>query len=200
METIRPMPTETKTRLRKTLLIYCLSVIVLLFTLSGAILIKKYNDSLYATLDRLQEFNIQHIKVKAAIDDIDKSTAIIKALLPQAGSEQSAEEHMLLALDDIKMKAGSAEVAVSNIDDKGADLQLPVTIRSPLKDYTSLVNFVGYLQSLKFPFFGITGIKIQKSEDPASGITTFEVKGALKYPKTSAPAQETGARRAPGKL
>ena len=93
---------------------------------------------------------------------------------------------MLLALDDLKSKAGSAEIAVTNIEDKGADLQLSVTIRAPLKDYTSLVNFVGYLQSLKFPFFGITGIKIQRSEDPTvSALLLLKSKGALKFPKAS---------------
>lgn len=200
METMRLISAETKRRLRKMFLVYGLSVTVLLITLSGAILTKKYTDSLYATLDRLQEFNIQHIKVRAAIDDIDKSSARIKALLSQTESGESVEERMLLTLDDLKMKAGSAEIAVTNIEDKGADLQLSVTIRSPLTDYSSLVHFVGYLQSLKFPFFGITGIKIQKSEDSASSMTMFELKGTLKYPKTTATTQEAGNKRMPEKL
>jgi hypothetical protein len=161
---------------------------------------KKYTDSLYPTFDRLQEFNVQHIKVRAAIDDIEKTTARLKSLLPQTASGQLIEEPMLIALDDLKTKAGTAEITVANIEDKGADIQLPVTIRSPLKDYTSLVHFVGYLQSLKFPFFGITGIKIQKSEDTTSTMTTFEIKGALKYPKTSSPTQATETKRIPGKL
>lgn len=200
METIKPMFTETKGRLRKLFVTYGLSLIILILALSGSILMKKYTDSLYATFDRLQEFNVQYIKVRAAIDDIEKSTERLKALLPQSGSGPSIEEHILATLDDLKTKAGAAEVAVTNIENKGADLQLSVTIRSPLKEYTSLVNFVGYLQSLKFPFFGITGIKIQKSEDTTSSVTSFEIKGALKYPKTSPPAQEAGAKQIPDKL
>ncbi len=68
---------------------------------------------------------------------------------------------------------------VANIEDKGADLQLPLTVRFPtsiLKDYSSFVNFVGYLQLLKFPFFGITGIKIQRSDDPAASVTSLNSK------------------------
>jgi hypothetical protein len=200
MEAIRQMFSETSGRMRRLFFNYGVSAILLILTLSGAILMKKYTDSLYATFDRLQEFNVQHIKVRAAIDDIEKTTARLKSLLPQTASGQLIEEPMLIALDDLKTKAGTAEITVANIEDKGADIQLPVTIRSPLKDYTSLVHFVGYLQSLKFPFFGITGIKIQKSEDTTSTMTTFEIKGALKYPKTSSPTQATETKRIPGKL
>lgn len=197
METIRPTFSETKGRLRKLLFTFGLSGIVLLITLSGAILMKKYVGSLYATLDRLQEFNVQYIKVRAAIDDIEKSLIQLKSMLPRDTSGQSKEEHMLVALDDLKSKAGLSEITVANIENKDADLQLPVTIRAPLKDYTSFVNFVGYLQSLKFPFFGITGMKLQRNEDATASVPSFELKGALKFPKTTSGIQEVVAKRAP---
>ena len=199
METISPEFAESKERLRKLYFIYGLSVIILLVTLSGAILIKKYTDSLYATLDRLQEFNVQYIKVLGANHDIDRSLTSLKAMMPQGPSSQSGEEHMLVALDDLKLKAGSAEIVVTNIEDKGAELQLSVVIRGPLKDYTSMVNFIGYLQSLKFPFYAISGAKIQRSEEPTSSSLLFEIKGMLKYPKIGTPARETGTKGVPGK-
>lgn len=200
MEITRPIFSETKGRFRRLLFIFGLSGIVLVVTLSGAIVMKKYVDSLYATLDKLQEFNIKYIKVRSATDDIEKSLIRLRSLLSVDSAEQSKEEHMLVALDDLKTKAGSSEITVANIEDKGTDLQLPVSVRSPLKDYTSFVNFVGYLQSLKFPFFGITGIKIQRSDDPTASITSFEIKGALKFPKVIAGVQEAPAKRVPGKL
>jgi hypothetical protein len=199
METISPEFAESKGRLRKLYFIYGLSVIILLVTLSGAILIKKYTDSLYATLDRLQEFNVQYIKVLGANHDIDRSLTSLKAMMPQGPSSQSGEEHMLMALDDLKLRAGSAEIVVTNIEDKGAELQLSVVIRGPLKDYTSMVNFIGYLQSLKFPFYAISGAKIQRSEEPTSSSILFEIKGMLKYPKIATPARETGTKGAQGK-
>ena len=121
-------------------------------------------------------------------------------MLPRDFSGQSKQEYMLMALDDLKSKAGSSEITVANIEDKGADLQLSVVIRAPLKDYTSFVNFVGYLQSLKFPFFSITDIKIQRSDDQTASATTFELKGTLKFPKTTTGVQETPTKRVPGKL
>ncbi|MBP1746235.1 MAG: hypothetical protein H6Q54_850 [Deltaproteobacteria bacterium] len=200
MEIMRQISTETKGGIRKLLFIFGLSGILLLATLSGAIVMKKYVESLYATLDRLQEFNIQYIKVRAAIDDIEKSSIRLESMLPGDSSGRSKEEHMLMALDDLKSRAGSSEIVVSNIEDKGIDLQLAVTIRAPMKDYTSLVNFVGYLQSLKFPFFGIAGMKIQRNDDPNARVTSFEIKGALKFPKTTLGAQEGAIKRVPGKL
>ena len=199
METIRPEFAESRGRLRKLYFIYGLSVIILLVTLSGAILIKKYTDSLYATLDRLQEFNVQYIKVLGANHDIDRSLTSLKAMMPQGPSSRSGEEHMLMALDDLKLRAGSAEIVVTNIEDKGAELQLPVVIRGPLKDYTSMVNFIGYLQSLKFPFYAISGAKIQRSEEPTSSSLLFEIRGMLKYPKIGTPARETGTKGIQGK-
>jgi hypothetical protein len=200
MEIMRQTSTESKGRIRKSFFIFGMSGILLLATLSGAIVMKKYVESLYATLDRLQEFNVQYIKVRAAIDDIEKSSIRLKSMVPGDSSGQSQEEHMLMALDDLKSKAGPSEIAVANIEDKGADLQLFVTIRAPMKDYTSLANFVGYLQSLKFPFFGITGIKIQRSDDPNARVTSFEIKGALKFPKKTSGVQEGATKRIPGKL
>ena len=200
MEIMRQISTETKGGIRKLFFVFGLSGILLLATLSGAIVMKKYVESLYATLDRLQEFNIQYIKVRAAIDDIEKSSIRLESMLPGDSSGRSKEEHMLMALDDLKSRAGSSEIVVSNIEDKGIDLQLAVTIRAPMKDYTSLVNFVGYLQSLKFPFFGIAGMKIQRNDDPNARVTSFEIKGALKFPKTTSGIQEGAIKRVPGKL
>ena len=200
METITQGSTESRGRFRKRLFVYGLSGIIMLITLSGAMAMKKYVESLYATLDKLQEFNIQYIKVRASVDDIEKSLTRLKSMLPRDFSGQSKQEYMLMALDDLKSKAGSSEITVANIEDKGADLQLSVVIRAPLKDYTSFVNFVGYLQSLKFPFFSITDIKIQRSDDQTASATSFELKGTLKFPKTTTGVQETPTKRVPGKL
>jgi len=200
METITQASTESKGRFRKRLFVYGLSGIIMLITLSGAMAMKKYVESLYATLDKLQEFIIQYIKVRASVDDIEKSLTRLKSMMPRDFSGQSKQEYMLMALDDLKSKAGSSEITVANIEDKGADLQLSVVIRAPLKDYTSFVNFVGYLQSLKFPFFSITDIKIQRSDDQTASATSFELKGTLKFPKTTTGVQETPTKRVPGKL
>lgn len=199
METMTPPLTEAKGQLRKSVFLYVLSGIFLIAALSGAILIKKYTDSLYATFDRLQEFSVQYIKVRSAIDDIEKSVSLMKGLLPQDFDGQAMEEHMLLALDDLKTKAGAAELIIANIEDKGADLQLPVAIRAQLKDYTSLVNYISYLQSLKFPFFSVSSLKLQRNDDPTMSSPSYEIKGILKFPKSSSGSQGATIKDVPGK-
>ncbi len=77
------------------LLVYGLTGGIMLITLSGAILMKKYVDSLYATLDKLQEFNIKYIKVRSATDDIEKSLLRLKSLLSVDFAEQSIEDTCL---------------------------------------------------------------------------------------------------------
>jgi hypothetical protein len=114
MEIIRPTSTETKGRTKQSYFIFGLSGILLLAALSGSIVMKKYVESLYATLDRLQEFNVQYIKVRSSIDDIEKSLVRLKSMIPGDSSEQSKEEHMLMALDDLKSKAGFSELEIIN--------------------------------------------------------------------------------------
>ena len=80
MEALKLTFQQTKRRLWKSLLIYGLTGIIMLMTLAGAIAMKEYVDSLYATLDKLQEFNIKYIKVRTAIDDIEKSLVRVKAV------------------------------------------------------------------------------------------------------------------------
>ena len=179
---------EAEKRLRKSLLYYILSGVLLMIFLSGAIIMKKYTESLYATFDRLQDFTIQYIKVRQAIGELERSTQTMKAVLPREFSEHSVKEHMLLALDEVKRRVGSGELTIANIEDKGPDLQLPVTIKAPLRDYADLANFVGYLQSLKFPFFVIANLRIWRSEDSPGAETSWEIKGVLKLPKP-APGQ-----------
>lgn len=176
---------ETRRELRKTFLHYGLSGILFLLSVSGAIVIRKYTESLAVTLDRLQEFNIQYIKVRNAIDDMTGSVRMIKEYMPRDRTDQSVQERLLCALDDLKSKAGGAEITIANIEDKEDDVQLPLSIKGPLKDYTRLVNYTGYLQSLKFPFFAVTNVNIWRDGDDVAGNALFEIKGILKFPKSS---------------
>lgn len=191
---------EERRELRKTFLHYGLSGILFLFCVSGVIVMKKYTESLAVTLDRLQEFNIQYIKVRNAIDDMTDSVRMIKEHIPRDRTDQSTQEYILYALDDLKSKAGAAEIAIANIEDKGNDVQLPLSIKGPLRDYTRLVNYIGYLQSLKFPFFAITNVNIRRDGDDATGGVFFEIKGILKFPKSTSQSERPSVKSTGDKL
>jgi len=200
MENIMTYLPEVYKKLKKLFVYYIVSGIIFTLILSCAIMIKKYTISLYETYDRLLEFNIRYLKIKGAIKDVDESIKTIKMLLPANLDAHSPEEFILITLDDLKSRMDKAYVTVTNIEDKGNEIQLPVNIKGPLRDYTTMVNQVGYLQSLKFPFFAINGIKISKSDVQAKSLTTFEIAGVLKFPKTGPQTTETVGQRARGKI
>jgi hypothetical protein len=110
------------------------------------------------------------------------------------------EEFILMSLDDLKIRMDDADITITKIEDKGSEVQLPVTIKSPLRDYTAMVNQVGYLQSLRFPFFAISGVKISKSGEKANVQTAFEITGALKYPKTGLQTPDIVSKKAGGRI
>lgn len=200
MENMMTYSPEVYKKLKKLFTYYIVTGIIFTLILSCAIMIKKYTNSLYETYDSLLEFNIRYLKIKSAIKDVDESIKTIKMLLPANLDAHSPEEFILITLDDLKYRMDKAYVTVTNIEDKGNEIQLPVNIKGPLRDYTTMVNQVGYLQSLKFPFFAINGIKISKSDVQAKSLTTFEIAGVLKFPKTDSQTTETMGQRARGKL
>jgi hypothetical protein len=201
MENMMTYLPEVYKKLKKLFVYYIVSGIIFTLVISCAIMIKKYTISLYETYDSLLEFNIRYLKIKGATKDVDESIKTIKMLLPANLDAHSPEEFILITLDDLKSRMDKkAYVTVTNIEDKGNEIQLPVNIKGPLRDYTTMVNQVGYLQSLKFPFFAINGIKISKSDVQAKSLTTFEIVGVLKFPKTGSQTTETMGQRARGKL
>jgi hypothetical protein len=200
MEDMTAYSPEVYKTLKRLFSYYILSGILFVLIISGGIVAKKYADSLYETTDKLQEFNIQYIKIIDAMVDIDKSIKIIKTLLPPDFDMNLPEEFILIALDDLKTRMGDANITISNIEDKGNEVQLPVTIKSPLRDHTAMVNHIGYLQSLKFPFFAINGVKISKSSDKANVQATFEITGALKYPRIGSQTPGAVGKKAGGRI
>ncbi len=182
---------EARKTLRKLSYYYILSGVLFALIVSGGIIAKKYAKSLYETSDKLQEFNIQYIKIINATVDSERASQTIKALLPPGFDTRLPAEFILILLDDLKSRMGDANITITKIEDRKDEVQLPVTIKSPLKDYTAFVNQVGYLQSLRFPFFAISSVKISKTIDKGTVQATFEITGALKYPKAG--LQDPGA-------
>jgi hypothetical protein len=191
---------EAYKTLKKLFSYYILSGMLFALIISGGIVAKKYADSLYETTDKLQEFNIQYIKIINATVDTDRAIKTIKTLLPPDFDAHLPEEFILMSLDDLKTRMDDANITITKIEDKGSEVQLPVTIKSPLRDYTAMVNQVGYLQSLRFPFFVISGVKISKSGEKANVQTAFEITGALKYPKTGSQTAGTVSKKAGGRI
>jgi len=185
MEDITKFSTEMYKSFRKSVKLYIITGIIFIFFLSAGIILNKYTHSLYETSEKFQEFNIKYFNIMGAITDIDRTITIIKRMLPGEYDTRTPEEFIFMGLDDIKSMFSDAEVTITNIEDRGNDVQLPVVIKSTLKDYSLFVNQVGYLQSLKFPFFSISAIKISKGDEKSSAYSTYEITGILKFPRAT---------------
>ncbi|MCL4455998.1 MAG: hypothetical protein M1147_02640 [Nitrospirae bacterium] len=171
-------------KLKHLLTAYIAVSILLIAVVSGIIVAKKYGDSAFATLKSLQTAKQNVFSMREAIEDIDKTIAEAKMILPDAFNKKTAEELMYIRIDELKSRFRDAEVSITNIEYKGNEISMPVGIKAnKMKDYTAFVNNIGYLQSLKFPFFFISSVAVFQSQDKTS--VSYEIKGTLKTLKDS---------------
>lgn len=160
-----------------------------MMVLTGVIISKRYSDSLSNTQKKLQTARMNLVSMKDAQVDMEKTIADLKAIVPSDFASRTPEEHIFIGLDELKFRMKNAEIVVTNIEYKGDEVSLPVTIKSSIsgkaaeKGYASFMNDIGYLQSMRFPFFYIGSISMVQSQDRAS--VSYEIKGALKTLKTS---------------
>lgn len=160
------------------------SGILLSIVVSCAILIDKYEGSLEETANKLQTVKANLSKMNMAGGDIDILLSKVKTMVPPDFYKKSAEEMLFLSLDDLKSRLADADIAITNIEDNGDLLTLPVTINAPLKNYADFVNDTGYLMGLKFPFFSITSITLsRKEENEGIMAVVYVINGKLEMPK-----------------
>lgn len=171
-------------RSNRLFLCYVISGVIFIAVLSANIVLKKYGDSLSDALKKLDTVRSNLTDIKDAQAGIDRTITRVNALVPSDIASKTPEDRIFTILDEIKNRMRGAEITVTNIDHKGAEVILPVTIKAAIsgktitRDYTQFVNNVGYLQSLSFPFFFIDGINMSQSQDKTSVLC--EIKGSLK--------------------
>lgn len=170
--------------LKRLFIYYIISGILFLIALTGVVISKKYSDSLYDTLNKLQAVKLNIIRMKDAEDYIIQTISEARSVVPSDLGARSPEECIFISLDELKSRIKNADISVTNMEYKGDEVSLPVTIKATVvgKDYASFVNNLGYLQSLSFPFFSISNISISQSEDKTAVL--YEIKGTLKTLKT----------------
>ncbi|MEW6740732.1 MAG: hypothetical protein ACOYU2_00075 [Nitrospirota bacterium] len=175
--------------MKRSLSYYIISGMLFLMVLTGVIISKRYSDSLSNTQKKLQTARMNLVSMKDAQVDMEKTIADLKAIVPSDFASRTPEEHIFIGLDELKFRMKNAEIVVTNMEYKGDEVSLPVTIKSSIsgkaagKDYALFMNDIGYLQSMGFPFFYIGSISMVQSQDRAS--VSYEIKGALKTLKTA---------------
>ncbi|GER93733.1 hypothetical protein A45J_1489 [hot springs metagenome] len=178
---------------------FIISGILFLTVLSGAVISKRYANSLHDMHKKLQTVKMNHVLMKEAVIDMEKTMTDLKTIVPSDFGTKMPEDRIFTAIDDLKFRMKDYEINVANIGYNGEEVNMPVTIKSSIsrktatKSYAGFVNNIGYLQSMSFPFFSISSISMKQSQDKVSVIC--EIRGTLKTIKTEDRGQRIEDRR-----
>jgi hypothetical protein len=167
-------------KLKRLLLYYAVSALCAIVFISGSILTEKYMRSLTDTLNKFQTLKINSIRMKEASKNIGLTVEKIRSLLPTYNKTEAMESVILTAIDSIMSNKKDINVTIANFEKKGEEISLPVTLTGTIRDYTTFINLIGYLQSHDVPLFSISDVMISNQSDGKYLITHFEIRGALK--------------------
>lgn len=168
--------------LKRPVTFHLIAGIVLSAIIVSVIVLAKYEKSLSDTTKRSGLIRTNALKVEQAVIDTDSAMRKIDGLLPSYYHSRSHKEIMLLALDGIKTAIKGADITVTNFDERGGEIILPVNISIPVDSYLHLVSNIGYLQSMNFPFFAIKNIVIEKAAGKPSDAILCKIEGSLRMP------------------
>ena len=170
----------TYERLKKILSYYLLTGIVLGGLVIAIALMGKYEENLAHSVDSFEKIRINSIRMAKATEEKERIIRDINGLLPARYDSTSNEELLLSAIDSIKANIRGCDITVVNIEKKGGELTLPVSIRISFDSYGMLVDRVGYLQGLTYPYFRVESILIERSEE--MGGLICKITGAFTMP------------------
>jgi hypothetical protein len=178
-------------KVKRLLILYIASALCCTLVFCGGILADRYASSLLKSYDLFQTIKVRKVNMKEAIKNIDLAISQVRTEMPGGMSAETTEAEVLLALDILKSRLKSSSISIDALEKNENDVILPVVIRGALSDYQTFMNDLGYLQSLKFPFFVIHSLSLDKLEREKKELVVFEIKGVLTM-RTNFPGMSTG--------
>lgn len=169
--------------LRRRLLIFLLMGGGCVIALAAGLLLRNYADSL-----RIPKAKADSRAMQTTVNDMATTLSRLKGLLPVQLTVRTGEGRIYALLDDLRVRYRSADVKVEAVQDSGVELVMPVRINFKGITYSGLVQEVGYLQSLRFPFFEITEVTLGGGQ--GAGSVTCAINGALHIFKSPAQAKK----------
>jgi hypothetical protein len=189
-------------KLKRLFISYIVVSVIFLAVIVLCIVVREYADSLNETSKGLQSFRANIARIKDTTIDMKQSVETINTTISPDYFSNSSEKQLLMGLDVLKTTMKNDAVMVTEFLYTDAEINLPVNIRGVMSSYSSLVNDIGKLQSLKFPFFFIKSITIKKGETiqvvketneiGERKATVYEINGELRLPKRNENAKEDG--------
>lgn len=177
-------------QLKKNIIYQLLAGIVFSSLLFTAIVLNKYEDSIPDEISRNRVMKTKIVRIKQARAHMESEIKYMQSqikyveglLLTDFITDSAPEDFIFMGLDDIKTKLPPwSELKTGDIEEKEREINISVEIVMPVYDYTALLNYIGYLESLKFPYYTIERINIKKlPEEP--GDVICNIKGILRMP------------------
>jgi len=174
----KQIPIDAK--LKRLLFYYAVSALCATVLISSSILTERYITSRTDTLNKFQTLKINSIRMKEASKEMGITVGKIRSMLPTYTKTEAMESVILTTLDSIKSNKKDITVTITNFERKGDEITLPVNLSGTIRDYTTFINLIGYLQSHNLPLFAINDIMISNQSDGKNSMTHFDLKGTLK--------------------
>ena len=177
-----------RTFLRKKLKAYFIcyggSSILFLAALSGSLLFRGYRSSLDAEVKSLSDLNASFSKEQTTLKDLNSRLREITSVLPSAISDESSSKYLCAGLDTIKSTLPKAQLSIGNLESRGDEVVMPVTISGPLNDYTAFVQAISHLQDMRFPFFTVSALNMKAGQqEKGRGPVSYELRGIVRTPQ-----------------
>ncbi len=145
-----------------------------------ALVFGKYVDATARAADRLQQAQLAIPRTEQALRDMKASREVLARLLPQP--LKTPDTLLMHALDDIKRRMPTAEIAVTAVETRSGERVVPVTITGAITDYSRFVNDVCMVERI-----APAGILHQYhhigSETDKKAVLPFTIAGLLRIPE-----------------
>jgi hypothetical protein len=159
--------------------VYIFSGVLLGLAVLSLVTIHRYNNNLQDTLDTLKSINVKEENIKTEINRTDKVIKYFQDNFGVIGTEINPERLILHALDEMKTHLNAASITVSGFEEAPGEKQLPVEIRIPVNSYRMIIDYVGYIESFRFPKYSVKNLSITKEQ---SGGVVLNIQGGFVIP------------------
>lgn len=159
---------------------YIISGVVLSVLVFSLIVVHKYKNYLINVLEARKDTVKTRESLRNQIKEMENKIRYLRDDLKLDLKDVYSEKPFFQALDEIKTKMKGASITVARFEKTGSEEVLPVEILVPVKDYNTIVQYTGYINSLMVPRFKVDRLSI--SRDAAGPVVTLNIRGSLRSP------------------
>jgi len=164
-------------------------IVLALFTLLASALAAsiRYRAMLATTIANQEVIARNIVRMRTSAQDVEKTVAGFKQLLPPGYGSLSPERLLYTRLDELKGGMQLADMTVKPIENKEGVLSLGFSASLPLRSgssYPTVLNQLGRQETLAFPFVSIESVDIEQAASGTAGGLQIKMDGTV---QTSAP-------------